>query len=68
MAKGKVKTVTDRGFGFIETEDADKDVFYHEGSLEGDLADRKLQQGDEVEFDIEENEKGLSATNIKLVE
>jgi cold shock protein len=66
MATGKVKTVTGKGFGFIATPDAEKDVFYHENNLEGELATRKLQVGDDVTFDIETTEKGLNATNIKL--
>jgi CspA family cold shock protein len=66
MALGKVKTVTGKGFGFIQTDEAEKDVFYHESKLEGDLQTRKLQVGDNVSFDIEKTEKGLNATNIKL--
>lgn len=68
MAQGKVKTVTDRGFGFIAVEGSDKDIFYHEKSLTGDLATRKLQVGDEVSFETEETDRGLNATNIKLLE
>ena len=66
MANGTVKTVTGKGFGFIKTEGSDKDIFYHENSLEGDLATRKLQAGDKVTFDIEETAKGKNAVNIKL--
>ena len=68
METGTVKTVTDKGFGFISREGSDTDVFYHENSLEGDLATRKLRVGDKVTFDLEETEKGLNANNIKLVE
>lgn len=68
MATGKVKNVTDKGFGFIQTNDADKDVFYHERSLEGALATRKLRAGDNVTFDIMRTDKGLNASNIQLVE
>ena len=68
MAQGTVKTVTDKGFGFISQEDSDKDIFYHENSLEGDLAIRKLQVGDKVSFEVEQTEKGLNATNIVLLE
>ena len=67
MENGKVKIVTERGFGFIAEEDSDRDVFFHERSLEGDLAVRKLKIGDEVTFDVEETQKGKNATNIKLV-
>ena len=48
MATGTVKTVTGKGFGFISQEDSDKDIFYHENSLEGELAERKLKVGDKV--------------------
>ena len=68
MEKGTVKTVTDKGFGFITKEGSDKDVFYHENSLEGDLAVRKLQVWDVVNFDVEETPKGINATNINLLE
>lgn len=68
MVTGTVKTVTDKGFGFITVEGQEKDVFYHENSLEGDLAMRKLQVGDVVTFEVEETEKGLNATNIALAE
>jgi len=68
MASGTVKTVTDRGFGFIATEGSTKDIFYHEKSLEGELAVRKLKVGDKVSFDIAESPKGQNATNIKLEE
>lgn len=65
---GTVKTVTDKGFGFISVEGSDKDIFYHEKSLEGELATRKLKVGDNVSFDVEETPKGKNATNIKLEE
>lgn len=68
MEKGTVKTVTDRGYGFISLEGQEKDVFFHENSLEGDLADRKLQVGDKVSFELEETPKGLNAVNIQLIE
>jgi CspA family cold shock protein len=70
MATGTVKTVTDRGFGFIQTDEASaggKDVFFHESGLQGELASRKLRVGDKVTFDIEKNEKGVNAANIALV-
>jgi CspA family cold shock protein len=67
MAQGTVKTVTDRGFGFIETEESDKDIFFHENSLTGDLQERKLRVGDKVSFEIEETDKGFNAANIELL-
>jgi len=68
MATGKVKTVTDRGFGFISQDGNDKkDMFYHESSLEGELAERKLRVGDMVNFEVEQSEKGPRAVKISLV-
>jgi CspA family cold shock protein len=68
MKEGVVKNVTDKGFGFIAVEGSAKDIFYHERSLEGELAVRKLKVGDKVTFEVEETEKGLNAINIKLAE
>lgn len=68
MQNGTVKTVTDKGFGFITTDSSDRDIFFHENSLEGELATRKLRVGDKVTFEVEQTEKGLNAINISLVE
>ena len=68
MEQGTVKTVTDKGYGFITKEGSDKDVFFHENSLEGDLAVRKLKVGDVVTFEVEETPKGINAITIKLLE
>lgn len=64
MAKGKVKVITGKGYGFIETEDSPKDVFYHESVLNGLV----LNVGDEIEFDIQQGPKGPNAVNIRLVQ
>jgi len=68
MEQGTVKKVTDKGFGFISQEGKEKDIFFHENSLEGELAERKLREGDKVTFDVETTPKGPSAVNIKLLE
>jgi len=68
MATGTVKTVTDRGYGFISQDGEEKDIFFHENSLEGDLATRKLFEGDKVTFEVEETPKGLNAVKIELIE
>jgi CspA family cold shock protein len=67
MEKGTVKKVTDKGFGFITIEGAEKDIFFHENSLEGELAERKLKEGDKVSFEVEDTPKGPNAVNIKLL-
>lgn len=68
MMTGTVKTVTDKGFGFIKQEGEEKDIFYHENSLEGELTDRKLRVGDKVKFEVEQTDKGPNAVKIELVE
>ena len=68
MEQGTVKKVTDKGFGFIAQDGAEKDIFFHENSLEGELAERKLHEGDKVSFEVEDTPKGPNAVNIKLLE
>ena len=61
MAKGTVDFFNDTGgYGFIETDDADDDVFFH---ME-DVGGPDLEEGQEVEFDIEQADKGPRATNV----
>ncbi|MDD3474909.1 MAG: cold shock domain-containing protein [Candidatus Dojkabacteria bacterium] len=68
MEQGTVKKVTDKGFGFISQEGSEKDIFFHENSLEGELAERKLREGDKVSYEVEDTPKGPNAVNIKLLE
>jgi len=61
MATGEVAFFNDTGgYGFIETEDADEDVFFH---ME-DVGGPDLEEGQEVEFEIVEAEKGPRAKNL----
>jgi len=64
--KGKVIRFNKRkGFGFIKSEDGE-DVFFHYSALvmEG-FKDIPVES--EVEFDVEETEKGLRAANVKKI-
>ncbi len=62
MAQGTVDFFNDTGgYGFIETEDADDDVFFH---ME-DIGGPDLEEGQELEFDIEQAPKGPRATNVE---
>ncbi|WP_410766240.1 cold-shock protein [Haloferax sp. DFSO60] len=61
MAKGKVAFFkSSGGYGFIESDDADEDVFFH---ME-DIGGPDLEEGQEVEFDIEQADKGPRAVNV----
>ncbi len=52
----------EKGFGFITTEEG-KDVFAHFSQIQKD-GFKSLDEGEEVEFDVVEGEKGLQAENI----
>lgn len=64
--QGVVKKKTDRGFGFIGIEGQDKDLFFHAKDLIGVTFD-ELQEGDTVEFELANSEKGQNAKNVKRV-
>jgi CspA family cold shock protein len=65
MAEGKIKKLTDKGFGFIDT-GKDKDLFFHNSSLEGVSFD-DLQEGERVSFTEGRGPKGPCAENVKLI-
>ena len=61
MAQGTVAFFNDTGgYGFIETEESDEDVFFH---ME-DVGGPDLEEGEEVEFEIEQAEKGPRAKQL----
>ena len=63
--KGKVKWFNGtKGFGFIEREDKEKDVFVHSSAVR-DAGMNGLEEGQEVTFDVEDGQKGPAAVNIK---
>jgi CspA family cold shock protein len=63
MASGTVKWFNDdKGFGFIEQE-LGEDLFVHYSEIQVD-GFKTLDEGDEVEFEMEETEKGLAAVDV----
>ena len=61
--KGTVKWFNDsKGYGFIEAPEGD-DVFVHFSAIVGD-GFRTLAEGDEVEFEVQESDRGLQAANV----
>jgi CspA family cold shock protein len=54
-----------KGYGFIEREEGD-DLFVHYSAIMGE-GYRSLEEGQRVEFDIEQSPKGLQAANVTLV-
>ncbi|MCD6098122.1 cold shock domain-containing protein [bacterium] len=67
MARGRVKRFDEKkGYGFIEAEGIDRDIFVHYSDVVGE-GFRTLTPGDEVEFDLTEGEKGLKATNVRKI-
>jgi CspA family cold shock protein len=66
MAKGKVKWFNNqKGYGFITPENG-KDVFVHHTAIKGD-GYRTLEEGQAVEFEIQQGPKGEQAVDVVKV-
>jgi CspA family cold shock protein len=61
---GIIKTLKEKGFGFITPEGGDKDVFFHSDSLVGVMFD-ELKEGEKVTFETEASDKGPRAVNVQ---
>ena len=67
MATGKVKFFNaEKGFGFISREGEDQDVFVHFSAIQSS-GYRSLEEGQTVEFEIGQGQKGPEAQNVTVV-
>lgn len=64
MLKGRIKWFNNaKGYGFLEYDDSDQDVFIHYSVIEGD-GYKTLIRGEEVEFELEDGERGPLAKRV----
>jgi CspA family cold shock protein len=67
MAKGTIRRLMDRGYGFIKTEQGE-DLFFHRNDIEG-VEFNSLQEGQEVEFEKGQGRDGRpAAVKVRLTE
>ena len=60
---GTIKTLTEKGFGFISREGESKDLFFHSKELKG-VTFAELKVGETVSFEVVDGPKGPAATNV----
>lgn len=61
MATGTItRFISDKGFGFIKTDDSKDEVFFHHSAFEGEP-----REGMTVEFDIQSSDRGPRAANVR---
>lgn len=65
MPQGKIKKLTDKGFGFITQQGSDKDLFFHMSALDG-VQFEDLTEGQQVEFSIGSGPKGPRAEDVSI--
>jgi len=67
MIQGTVKWFNDaKGFGFITQDDGSKDCFVHHSAIQGE-GFKSLMEGDRVEFEVVQGDKGPSAENVTKI-
>ncbi|OHA16903.1 MAG: cold-shock protein [Candidatus Taylorbacteria bacterium RIFCSPHIGHO2_02_FULL_45_28] len=66
QGQGTIKTLTEKGFGFIAREGETKDLFFHSNDVVG-VSYNELQVGDKVTFEVVDGQKGPSAKNVTRV-
>ncbi len=67
MENGTIKWFNDeKGFGFVTRENGKKDAFVHHSEIQA-TGFRSLKEGDQVEFDVQDGDKGPKAVNVRKV-
>lgn len=68
MPTGTVKWFNpDKGFGFVEAADGSADLFVHHTAIQS-RGFRSLNEGDKVEYEVEQGQKGPQATNVTVID
>jgi len=67
VPEGQVKWFSEKkGYGFIQRDDGEKDLFVHYTAIQGD-GFKSLKEGQRVRFEIEEAPKGPKAKNVWII-
>ncbi|HEX2715111.1 MAG TPA: cold-shock protein [Candidatus Acidoferrales bacterium] len=67
MATGTVKWFNgEKGYGFITPEDGSKDLFVHFSAIQGE-GYRSLNEGQKVEYEATQGQKGPQASNVRVI-
>ena len=64
--EGTIKKLTDKNFGFIAQDGSEKDLFFHASELDG-VEFSELNEGDKVNFELNETPKGPAAVKVKKI-
>lgn len=67
MPRGRIKKLTDKGFGFIAADQGAGDIFFHLSVLE-EASFETLQEGQAVEYEAEQDTRGPRATVVRLAD
>lgn len=68
MPRGQIKWFDNKkGFGFIVGEEGQRDIFVHYSSIAGD-GFRSLRDGEAVEYEVVDSDKGPQAQNVRRIE